>query len=208
MRFLMSKFLIFSLLVAYASLAIASGQPTKVRNAATLGLEDLRAQVEKSDQFPSEGSPKISWLIAPKKMIFNSTHLMVGVSKIRFNGLTNEYCRLAVSNDKEGHTFALVPVPESANYNTCKGVRSFKFGDLNGDGLMDYWYIAKVQSNRYPIYVDEALVFLGNTENPGELCYSASASHAINPVDTSLAAVIKAIDTVLKHKGKTKLKCD
>jgi hypothetical protein len=190
------------------SLVLASGGPTASRTEAATIANEVRLQIEKSEQFPSDRPTTIRWLVKPAKAAKAATSPTVGVAQIQFKGLTNSYCRLVASASASPSPVFLVPVPESVNHDTCKGVRSFHSGDLNDDGTVDYWYVARVQSNRYTADVGEALVFLGQPDKPEAICYSTSASRAIDPTNTSLAAATVAINNELKRTGKATHKCD
>lgn len=191
-----------------SQLVFASGGPVSSAKEVAAIAKEVRLQIEKSDQFPSERPPTIRWIVKPTKTSREAAAPTVGIAQIQFKGLTNSYCRLVASSSKSTTSFILVPVPEVANHDNCKGVRSFHSGDLNGDGAVDYWYVAMVPSNRYLADMGEALFFLGQPEKPEAFCYSAAASRAIDPANTSQAAVTNAIKEALKRTGRDSLGCD
>lgn len=202
-----SSLVLCAVLMASPSAPASCQTLVSTQEAASIANE-IRMQVLKSDQFPTERPPTIRWLVKPKTAAQKDSSPRVGVVQIRFDGLTNSYCRLVVSARSPNPTFVLVPVPEPANHDTCKGIRSFHAGDLNGDSLTDYWYVEKVQSNRYTTDVGEAIVFLGQPEKAEALCYSSTASRAIDPANTSDTAVASAVTSMLKRLGQEKLGCD
>ena len=164
-----------------SSSVVSAVAPADVRSMAA----SIRAQIAQNDQFPSDRESSIRWLKRPFRVAATDDQRVVGVAQITFKGLTNTYCRF-VSTASDGASQSLVVrIPEAANHDTCKGVRAVQSGDLDGDGLLDFAYAVKVRSNRYPVEVEEVVVFLGQADKARPYCYSTTASRAVAPVPLS-----------------------
>jgi hypothetical protein len=194
---------------AVVPIAIASGGSAVSSADAKKLADSVRAQVAGSDQFPIGPAPSVRWLIRPARTTADGDRLIVGVVQIRFQGLVNSYCRLVATKDEANATAVLIQLPESANHDTCKSVRSPHLEDLDNDGRADYSFTVKVRSNRYPTDVEEVLVFLGQPHKAAPFCFSSAASRAVAPAVSSSAKWVKsALADALKRGGKTHFDCD
>jgi hypothetical protein len=169
----------------------------------------IRAQIAHDDQFPSDRDSSIRWLKRPFRVGTADDQRVVGVAQIAFKGITNTYCRFVATSSDGASQLQLIRVPEAANYDACKGVRSVQSGDLDGDGLLDFAYAVQVRSNKYSVEVEEVVVFLGQADKARPYCYSTAASRAVTPVPlSSLASAKASMSEGLRLAGKAKFDCD
>ncbi|MGA3075101.1 MAG: hypothetical protein ABSG56_15535 [Bryobacteraceae bacterium] len=127
--------------------------------------------------------------------------------RIRFEGLGNSYCRLAVVNPRNAHA-EFVPLPVSADHDNCRGMQRMAAVDVNRDGIPDLVFQVEIPSNRYDVTVSEGAVYLSNPGHGTTYCYAPVASRAVGsdvPFDSnSVRAVVEA--EAARH-GKQVLDC-
>ena len=173
--------LLFALLVS----GCAAAQSAPSSNEIEALERALRQEVGRSDVFPTDSLPAIRWLAAPRYIAEGGQRHVVGVAQIQFKRLTNSYCRLVAQ--VEGAPQLLVPTPESAQHDACKGVGAAYTVDLNGDGRLDYVYSVKVASNRTGNDVEDVMAFFRASSGHQPYCYSSVASRHLAP--STLASV-------------------
>lgn len=187
--------------------ALASGPASKSSTNAHALLERIRSDVSRDGSFPNDRHATLKWLRGPFRSEGHGSDRWFGVVQIRFQGLTNSYCRLVAADQQGGEASALMEVPESANPDQCRGVRSIRRADLNGDGVPDLFLSVVVPSNRDPVDVIEPMVFLSQSDPAHPYCYSGKASRAVGASVSSPDAALPLVRQAIAADPSGLLEC-
>jgi hypothetical protein len=127
--------------------------------------------------------------------------------QIRYQSVSNRYCRLATTDPTLGAT-AIVPLPPQALHDTCMRVNAQFVVDMNGDGQADVVQSIQIKSNRGNFSLTEAVVYL-STQDSRAYCYSAIASGLLTPSDLrSASAIAAAVSRSKENPNQQKLTCE
>jgi hypothetical protein len=120
--------------------------------------------------------------------------------RVTYSDATNAYCRVA-QWEPETKSLMILPVPDSANIDSCSGFGAMAFEDINGDGVPDLVGEVRVHSNRFEGTVGETIVYLSAKDG---YCYSLSAAKAFG--SDELTGAKRAV--ALKRLRAMNLRCE
>jgi hypothetical protein len=180
-------------------------RPVPAQEADALRPPLLRA-ISAVEAYPAESQPIVDFSrTAPRRVTIGRTTAIVIPTHIRFPGLSNEYCRLAIARSRE--QVSLVPSPPPADPDSCRRVRELAEVDLNDDGVVDFAFLIDFRSNRYPATVTEARVYLSDLAHE-TYCYAALASRSLDPsADHDESRVLRRIRSEVARVGPRVLEC-
>ena len=163
--------------ILWLSIVIAAAAASNKPDTSKM-LSAIAKLVAVDGRFPHEFATRVTAAAggAEKVMLANEPRTVLPV-RIRFQGVRNSYCRVAVSGTAE-RPVALIPLPDSADHVQCFGMEKVAVTDLNGDGIPDFVFRLSVLWNRGNVIVPESAVYLSNAAQHN-YCYSPGASRAV-----------------------------
>ncbi|MFK3737257.1 hypothetical protein [Massilia sp. TN1-12] len=127
---------------------------------------------------------------------------------VRFKGEKSGYCRLTTLSD-DVQSVELISISEEPNAPDCRGFRTLRYLDVNGDGQLDVISSSTIKSNTFDGNIELPVVYVSNGEQPGGYCYSGSASAALAPSDMVSDGKIKAaLERHQRRLGLAEFTCD
>lgn len=195
-------FVLFFLMVYFfgfsSSAPAASPQMDVVRRAVV-------DAVAEDESIPNDEQPQIHIPHAPTPLSGDKRFFWVPLT-INYKTLSNSYCRMAIFDQKESLA-RVVNIQNVYNLPTCLSYRNILVEDLNGDGENDFVAEVSIQSNRYPKFVNEAVVYLSRSAKEGNVCYSRNASKAVVPSEL-WDSKLHPVPAVIEQLRKMSFSCD
>lgn len=91
---------------------------------------------------------------------------MLALFTQRYKGAADGYCRLAALESAQV-ALVLIDLPMDVNADNCRGFTDVRYLDINGDGKLDIVTSMSVKSNSFYGCVNQQVVYLSNSHNPG-----------------------------------------
>jgi hypothetical protein len=127
--------------------------------------------------------------------------------RIRFDGVANSYCRLAVF-DSAKSAAEFVPLPGNADHDNCRGMEKMAAVDLNHDGVTDLVFQVEIPSNRFDATVSEGAVYLSQLKGRKTYCYAPAASGiAASDAPSDPEKLRALIEAAVSRRGEQVLDC-
>jgi hypothetical protein len=192
--------ILLALAIASTSTSIrADGPPPSSAESPTMTKEVLIARLADAltsdDEFPDE-HPLIEYERPVTASAATGSPLLIAFT-VRYRNITNRYCRLAVSSTD---AVQVIAIPPRVNFDTCRSNRPLRFVDVNGDGMVDVFYVATVNSNRGAINVAEVVAYVSEPRNGSPYCYSQKLSSVLEAKD--LASDKHLVDAIASAKRR------
>jgi hypothetical protein len=165
----------------------------------------ILALVAQQDPFPHDAKPRLELTGGGAREVrLDGQPRIVLPLLIRFDGVDNSYCRLAVV-DAENKQAQLIEIPGSQDH--CQGMQRLAAVDVNHDGVPDFVFQVSMPSNTADATVSEGAVYLSQPATRS-YCFAPAAGGAL-PSDVPFDAgkVMAAIDAAVARKGPQILNC-
>lgn len=191
-------------LIGCALLASPGVQAASAADAAALNAKLIQA-AKKDEQLPQEQATA-TLVGSPVAADASSGRQLVSFT-LRYKGLSNRYCRLAVV-DAESNA-SLVALPPEALPDDCARLAPVYTADLDGDGVQDVVHALSVPTQAGGGTVQQAAVYLSRGPGtPAGFCYAGALSAQLGPADlVSRAKLLEAIQRIRQRLGADALKC-
>lgn len=194
-------------LAAPALLVLGSAWAAGASEAGDVGLLARLAVAAKEPELPND--PVQVVLVGRPEPVKAGSLLQLVSLQLRYAGLSNRYCRLAVV---DGGQARLVTLPPEALHDDCRRLKIVLSGDLNNDGLADVIHGVVVPSQAGGAPVLEAVVYLSQIGVAGlrvpSYCYASALSRLLVPADlVSLEAAMRAVRRARQRNGPSDPDC-